>query len=54
MDLIDLVQECSMALERSLDKFDPEMGYELPIYVYWWIDKGLKKEIDSEKGNQSS
>ena len=54
VDLIDLVQECSIALERSLDKFDPEMGFELPIYVYWWIDKGLKKAIDSEKGNQSS
>ena len=54
VDLIDLVQECSIALERSLDKFDPEMGYELPIYVYWWIDQGLKKAIDMEKGNQSS
>ena len=54
VDLIDLVQECSIALERSLDKFDPEMGFELPIYVYWWIDHGLKNAIDKEKANQSS
>ena len=54
LDLIDLVQECSIALERSLDKFDPEMGFELPIYVYWWIVQGLKNAIDREKANQSS
>ena len=54
VDLIDLVQECSIALERSLDKFDPEMGFELPIYVYWWIVQGLKNAIDREKANQSS
>ena len=53
VDLIDLVQECSIALERSLDKFDPEMGFELPIYVYWWIVQGLKNAIDREKANQS-
>ena len=54
LDLIDNVQECSIALERSLDKFDPEMGYELPIYVNWWIVHGLKRAIDREKANQSS
>ena len=54
VDLIDLVQVCSIALARSLEKFDPEMGYELPIYVYWWIVQGLKKAIDREKANQSS
>ena len=54
VDLIDLVQECSIALERSLDKFDPEMGFELPIYVYWRIVQGLKNAIDKEKANQSS
>ena len=50
-DLIDNVQECSIALERSLDKFDPEMGYELPIYVYWWIGQGLKNAIDRGKAD---
>ena len=53
-ELIDSVQWCAIALERSLDKFDPSMGYELPIYVYWWIIKGLENAIDIEKENQSS
>ena len=44
-ELFDLVQEGNMGLAHGIKKFDPERGYALSTYVYWWIRQSITRYI---------
>ena len=42
-EIFDLVQEGNMGLAHGIKKFDPERGYALSTYVYWWIRQSITR-----------
>ncbi|KAI4341941.1 hypothetical protein MLD38_026610 [Melastoma candidum] len=45
MGLQDLLQEGSMGLMRSIEKFKPQAGCRFASYAYWWIRQTIRKAI---------
>lgn len=48
LPMVDLLQEGAIGFLHGLDKFKPELGYNVTTYITWWIAQAMSRAIHDQ------
>ena len=49
MDMMDLIQEGNLGLQRAIQMFDEESGNKFSTYATWWIKQGITRSLTDKE-----
>lgn len=54
VDYDDLMQEAARGFMKGLRKFDPERGFRLMSYAYWWVNERVQRYVNKNQTIQKT